>query len=373
MPYSSAAIMFLLNGIIPPSLKEIELYAPDVMKALKEMASESVTKACEEMPSNAVVSLDGSWDHRRNGKIMILDLICEQTHKIVDYELVYKTIRKFTGNYEGPSNLMEAEAFKRMIPRLMKNNKIIELIKDGDVKISKIVQDFHWGVILKNDPNHQLLHFDTIWKKWNDLCNGKLFGLKERLLSYLKGILYETSTTTEKLQKWENAINHFTGNHVNCPPHSIEKLWKHRDDQSALESLKGLINDLKPIIQNFERYHTTNYNENFHSIKAHLLLKNNYQGYLAVGRIFASILQYNYPDFWVFKLFDYLHLASLPVSASVKLLQMFKQRSAQRSLHQSPEYKKKARLFKLKQKNQLFREITSKNILAHQFKRTKDK
>jgi len=60
MPYSSAAIMFLLNGIIPPSLKEIELYAPDVMKALKEMASESVTKACEEMPSNAVVSLDGS-------------------------------------------------------------------------------------------------------------------------------------------------------------------------------------------------------------------------------------------------------------------------------------------------------------------------
>ena len=49
----------------------------------------------------------------------------------------------FTGNYEGPSSLMEAEASKRMITHLMKKGKIIELIKDGDVKISKIVQEFH--------------------------------------------------------------------------------------------------------------------------------------------------------------------------------------------------------------------------------------
>ena len=131
------------------------------------------------MPLNSVASIYGSWDHRRNGKVMILDLICEQTHKIVDYELVYKTFRKFTGNYEGPSNLMEAEAFKRMIPRLMQKGKIIELIKDGDVKISKIIQDYHWDVNLKNDPNHQLLYFDTLWNKWNKLYNGKLFGLKE--------------------------------------------------------------------------------------------------------------------------------------------------------------------------------------------------
>ena len=122
--------MLLLNGLIPPSLKEVEIYLPEVVSALKTLTDESVTKAWEEMPNNAIASIDGSWNHRRNGKVMILDLICEQTHKIVDFELVYKTIRKFTGNYDGPSNLMESEAFKRMVPRLMKKGKIIELIKD---------------------------------------------------------------------------------------------------------------------------------------------------------------------------------------------------------------------------------------------------
>ena len=130
------------------------MYLPEVITSFRTIADESVTKAWEEMPDKATVSIDGSWDHRRNGKVMILDLICEQTHKIIDYELVYKTIRKFTGNYDGPLNLIESEGFKRMIPRLMKKGKITELIKDGDVKITKLIQDFHWAVNVKNDPNH---------------------------------------------------------------------------------------------------------------------------------------------------------------------------------------------------------------------------
>ena len=356
--------MFLLNGIVPPSIKEVEMYLPEVITALKSITDESVTKAWEEMPEKAIASIDGSWDHRRNGKIMILDLICEQTHKIVDYELVYKTVRKFIGNYDGPSNLMEAEAFKRMIPRLMKKGKITELIKDGDVKISKIIQDYHWGVNLKNDPNHQLLHFDTLFKKWNELCNGKLFGLKERLLSFLKDVLTET-----KLQKWENVVNHFTGNHVNCPPHPISKLWAHSSDQSAVNSLKGLVNDLTSTIKNFERYHTTNYNENFHSIKARLLLKNNFQGYWAIGRILVSILQYNNPDHWIVKLFNYFHLAALPASIAIKLFQIFKQRAAKRSLDKSPEFQKKEGKLKAEYKKQLSKEYASKDPLVHQYRK----
>ena len=80
---------FLLNVITPPCLKEVELYVPEVMIAF-----------------NAIASLDESWDHRRNGKIMILDLNYEQIHNYADYELVFKTIRKFPGNYEGLSNII---------------------------------------------------------------------------------------------------------------------------------------------------------------------------------------------------------------------------------------------------------------------------
>jgi len=372
MPYTSGAIMLLLNGLIPPSIKEVEIYLPEVVSALKTLTDESVTKAWEEMPDNAIASIDGSWDHRRNGKVMILDLICEQTHKIVDFELLYKTIRKFTGNYDGPSNLMESEAFKRMVPRLMKKGKIIELIKDGDVKISKIIQDYHWGVNLKNDPNHQLLHYDTLFKKWNDLCNGKLFGLKGRLLSYLKDVLYETSTTEQKLKKWDNVINHFTGNHDNCPPHSTSKPWIHSNDISAIASLTGLVYNLSSIIKNFERYHTTNYNENLHSIKARLLLKNNYQGYWTIARILASILQYNNPDLWIFKLFKYFHLAALPAAITVKLHQIFRQHAAKRSLDHSSEFQEKERKKKAEYKKQLSEENSSNNILVHPYRKRED-
>lgn len=373
IPYLPARIMFLLNGDKPPTPQEIKLHLPEVISALKVLAEESVQEARDEMPENSVITLDGSWDHRRNGKVMILDVICQQTHKIVDFELVYKTIRKFIGNYEGPSNLMESEGFKRMIPRLMHNGKITELIKDGDIKISKIIQEAHWSVNLKNDPNHQLLHFDTFWKKWNSLCDGKLHGLKGRTLSYLKNILYEESTTETKLQKWENVVNHFTGNHKNCPPHSIENPWIHSTDQSAIDSLKGLVNDLSSIIKNFERYHTTNFNENFHSIKAHLLIKNNYQGLWAIGRILAAILQYNNPDLWIFKLLDYFHLVALPLSVMNQLYQIFKQRADKRNLDHSPKYQKAQSQYKSRQRKQFSIENSSHNTLAHLYsKKIKD-
>ena len=175
------------------------MYLPDVTKALKEIVDDSVTKAWEEMPDNAIVSMDGSWDHRWNGKTMILDLIYD-------------------------------------------------------------------------------------------------------------------------------------------------------------------------IIKNFECYHTTNFNENFHSIKAHLLPKNNFQGYWAIGRILAAILQYNYPDFWIFKLFDYFHLAAFPISILKKILQIFKQNQDKRNINNTLKYKKKLRLLKAVRRRQISKDMSSLNTLAHPYK-----
>lgn len=61
-----------------PTYSEVELVLPEVIDTLKKFAKESVTQAWKEMPEHAVVSMDGSWDHRRNGKTFILDFICEQ-------------------------------------------------------------------------------------------------------------------------------------------------------------------------------------------------------------------------------------------------------------------------------------------------------
>ena len=46
---------------------------------------------------------------------------------------------------------------------------------------------------------------------------------------------YMLSTTDQKLKKWGNVINQFTGNHDNCPPHLISKLLTYSNDQSAIE------------------------------------------------------------------------------------------------------------------------------------------
>lgn len=45
------------------------------------------------------------------------------------------------GKYEGPSNLMESAAYKKMILRLMANPKIVEIVKDGDLKIAKLANE----------------------------------------------------------------------------------------------------------------------------------------------------------------------------------------------------------------------------------------
>ncbi len=174
------------------------------------------------------------------------------------------------------------------------------------------------------------------------------------------------------LKKWENVINLFTGNYDNCPPYSASKPWLHRNDLSIIASLTGLVYNLSSIIKNFERYHTTNYNKNLHSIKARLLLKNNYQGYWTIARILASILQYNNPDLWIFKLFKYFHLAALSATITMKLYQIFKQSAAKRSLDHSSEFQEKERKMKAEYKKQLSEENSSNNILAHQYRKRED-
>ena len=112
--------------------------------------------------------------------------------------------------------------------------------------------------------------------------------------------------------------------------------------------------------------------ENFYSIKAHLLLKNNYQGYCGIGRMLAAILQYNDPDLWIFKLFDYFHLAPLPESITIKLSQIFKQWVTRRALDQSPEFQKKQEKQKAEYKKQLSKENSSKDPLAHPYRKRID-
>lgn len=367
-PYFTTAILFLLNGIIPPKYHEVKILLPEVIDALNKFAQISVENAWNDMPDHSVVTIDGSWNHKRCAKVFILDLICEQTHKIVDSEILYKTIGKYKGNYDGSSNLMESEAFKKMLPKLIANCKIDEIVKDGDLKISKIIKDSKWNVLVREDTNHKIINIDTIWNKWNSLCDGKLTGLKKRIVDFLTDVLYESSSTEAKLFKFQNAINHFRGNHLYCPSHKNSKVWGHRNDKVAVECLRGLITELSSIIINFKRYHTTNYNENFHSIKARLALKNDYQGIWAIGRILAAILQYNNPNYWIFQLMDYFHISALPFNILKMIYNYFNQRNKKIQNDHTDNYIINNQKAKKKRRDEFQKEQNTKNVYAHPYK-----
>jgi hypothetical protein len=61
----------------------------------------------EAMKRHAVVGIDGSWNHRRNGPVHIIDMI--------DFEVMEKSSSPRRGNYRGSSNGMGVEAMKRMV------------------------------------------------------------------------------------------------------------------------------------------------------------------------------------------------------------------------------------------------------------------
>lgn len=102
-----------------------------------------------------------------------------------------------------------------------------------------------------------------------------------------------------------------------------------------------------------------------------MALKNDYQGMWGLGRILASILQYNNPNLWIFKLFDYLHIAALPVTILAKLLRIFNQRFYKQKIDHTPEYQNKARTIKAAQRKQFMAEAANKSELAHPFAKSK--
>lgn len=165
-----------------------------------------------------------------------------------------------------------------------------------------------------------------------------------------------------------NSINHFCGYHNFCPPHLPSKIWKNRNDNIALNCLRGLITELSSIIINFKRYHTTNYNENFHSIKARLATKNNYQGIWGVGRVLSAILQYNDPNHWIFKLLDFFHISKLPFDILMMLLRIFRQRDAKIQYDHNDHYIQNNQKMKKKKRIEYLQEINTKNELAHPYK-----
>ena len=316
-------LVLLLNGSEPPSEKLVTKAQTYVCNELYYLAQKSAEEALANLSDNAVVSIDGSWTNRRNSLTFILDVIDVTTKKIIAFEVLDKGENHRHGNYKGPSNLMEAEAFRRIIPKLMKTGKIKTLVKDGDTKLEKIIEKYNWSVQIHYDLNHRLKNWPNLFKTYNKLANGTLRGLKERVRGFLEVCLYDNLTTAEKVEKFMNSYYHFLGNHTNCPNHGAGYQWPHRNDPIAQKYLMLLLNKSAEILKTSFPYETTNYNENYHSVKSKYVPKAFNLGNSFIGRLACSILQYNKPYDWVTDVMEHLGFNTcLPTHIVTQIIQI---------------------------------------------------
>lgn len=143
--YLSTSKVFLWNNIkpTPPStFYRIQREVGDVMLGI---ARESCAKWRSKIPQDCCISFDSSWSHRRNATQCLVDIIDTRNNKVIDFEVLEKNCGKFKGNFDGASNLMEVEGLKRIIPRLMCDNRITSYVHDKDSKTKKAITEINWN------------------------------------------------------------------------------------------------------------------------------------------------------------------------------------------------------------------------------------
>jgi hypothetical protein len=87
------------------------LIVPIIIAFARKIAGENHDK----MRPQAVVGIDGSWNHRRNGSAHLLDMFDVGSRRVIDFEIVQKATASGRGNCQGSSNGMEVGALRRMV------------------------------------------------------------------------------------------------------------------------------------------------------------------------------------------------------------------------------------------------------------------
>jgi hypothetical protein len=79
------------------------LTIPGIIGLARKIAAENR----EKIKPQAVVGINGSWNHRRNGSAHLIDIVDVGSGRLIDFEMVQKTTASGRDNYEGSSNGME--------------------------------------------------------------------------------------------------------------------------------------------------------------------------------------------------------------------------------------------------------------------------
>ena len=267
-PEMEARKFEILNRHLPPTYKEMTEALNKLRQIFVKIARDCVDKEKKKMPKRSSVCVDGSWDHHNDGKLLVFDVICIQTKKIVDFEVEIRASQKRRGNTEVSGPALEGLAFRAILPRLMSNKNIVELIKDGDVEVESILKKSGWNILIRHDPNHLLIHFHDHFDKAVESHKNMFRGIADKVLKQLTYILYEDTEKDVKFQKILDMKNFILTKPLLKLGRSTKKQkWKYANDKDARKCLDKVIDLCFQIADTFKRGHSTCLNESFHYLK----------------------------------------------------------------------------------------------------------
>jgi hypothetical protein len=201
-----------------------------------------------------------------------------------------------------------------MIPRWKGDANVKYIAHDRDSKISKCIRDSGWEVEQIMDPNHTKKSLERQWKKMNDKQKGLLHGLKQRLFSWFSFVSKKEISPAHKTEMWENASQHYCGNHSNCidPNHSGFK-WTNASNPEAQATLNNFISKGTNLLTSVKpSAGSTQANESFHAVKAKFADKRVNYPLSTPARFAISTISSNNQPGWEDDLRHYLGISPIP-------------------------------------------------------------
>jgi hypothetical protein len=291
-----------------------------------------------------------------------------KTGKIVDFEIVSKGDRHHPGNYDGSSNGMEVAGFRRMVGRWANgNDRVANVVTDQDSKLGRAISESGWNVNHLIDTNHASKSFARQWDDLKPPEKKLLYGLKDRLMKWLKTVLYSKETQAKKLAMWENSAKHYSGDHSGCRDRNHTGYqWRESGNPEAQQVLGKMITAGSSLIRKCNpNLGSTQGNESFHAVKAKYADKRlNYAASTQARFAMAVIEHSNYPG-WQNELRKSLRVEPLPRKFQNMLAKETEDRITRSANRRTEEYCRKTDAMRQARQANNRNDTRSKNDYGH--------
>lgn len=350
LSYMDTSLCFLENGIIPPSHSSYYILIDRVIDEIVKLSRENVYNELLSMKLNTVISMDGSWDHKRQGMCCIVVIIDQKRKKIVDFEILRRSTKNHPTDYKGSPQGMETEAVARISKRLKNDLRIVGYCHDRDSSVTSYMKK-HWNIPEFIDRNHSVkclaTYFKDIEKKYGN--QDELF---THLFNFLNFLISLPTTPEQKVAEWINASEHYRGNHTHCRKHKISNfVWKFSKSDQAIKDLKAFLKKTSFILIQCKPPFSTQLNECYNSIKSHFLNKEIAWRKTAFARLCCSIMEFNEVPEWRMRIRKSLNLPDLSPEVLARINEFKQMRYNFLRKRRTPEFQKDVRIKRFIQRN----------------------